>query len=322
MRGADIGDREARLAERRARLSADQQALLEQRLRSRNPQPEETAAAPASLVAIQPAGSRPPFFCVHPAGGDVLCFQALSQHLGPDQPFYGLQSRGLGAGESPLASLEEMAAGYRGEIARVTAGPYYLGGWSLGGAVAFELARQLAAEGREVALLAIVDGTPGPWPRTADGLAEADEPDDTYWLMEIADYLQRLWGVDLGLTSELLRALPSAEQEARFLAGLKNTPFGAAANPEPLRRLLNVFKTNVRAFRHFQPRPYPGRITLFRPLETGDAAVDPTLGWGALSPSPVAIEIVPGDHISALAEPHVRALAARLRTFIDLERSK
>jgi thioesterase domain-containing protein len=331
---ADPGDREARLAERRARLSSEQQALLEQRLRPRGPrtpQTEAAAAAAPSLVAIQPAGPRPPFFCVHPAGGDVLCFQALSRHMGPDQPFYGLQSRGLGAGEEPFASLEEMAASYRAEITRAAAGPYHLGGWSLGGAVAFELARQIAAGGGEVALLAIVDSTPGPWPRPvdgadgADGAAGEDESDDALWLMEIADYLERLWGLHLGLSYETLRALPPEDQALRFLSALKSTPFAAgAAGPEPLRRLLHVFKTNVRAFRRYQPEPYPGRITLFRPAAAAGgpedgaaAAADPTLGWGALTPEPVEIETVPGDHISALAEPHVRALAGRLRTCID-----
>jgi thioesterase domain-containing protein len=316
MKPAGLGDREARLAERRARLPAEQQSLLERRLRARSPGTAAVPVAPSSLVAIQPAGARPPFFCVHPAGGDVLCFQVLSHHLGTDQPFYGLQSRGLGAGEEPLASLEEMAAGYRAEITGAHAGPYYLGGWSLGGAVAFELARQLAAEGREVALLAVIDSTPGPWP---DAGPEIDEADDSYWLMEIADYLQRLWGVDLGLSHEGLRALDPEERSRRFLAGLKGTPFGATASPEPLRRLLDVFKTNVRAFRRYRPGPYPGRITLFRPAEAGDPAggeADPTLGWGALAPR-VDIETVPGDHVSALAEPHARALALRLRTCID-----
>lgn len=319
MKRADTTDREARLAERRARLSAEQRGLLEQRLRTRSPRAEAAPAASPSLVAIQPAGARPPFFCIHPAGGDVLCFQALSRHLGPDQPFYGLQSRGLAAGEEPFSSLEEMAASYRAEIAGVSSGPYYLGGWSLGGAVAFELARQLAAEGKEVALLAIVDSTPGPWPPGTD---VEDEQDDAYWLMEIADYLQRLWNVDLGLTSETLRALSPEARVDRFLAGLKGTPFGAAASPEPLRRLLGVFKANVRAFRRYRPGPYPGQITLFRPADAGDpeggmAAADPTRGWAAFSPRPVEIETVPGDHISALAEPHVRTLAGRLRTRID-----
>ncbi|MFY9824624.1 MAG: thioesterase domain-containing protein [Thermoanaerobaculia bacterium] len=314
-----LEDREARLAERRAKLSAGQQAMLEQRLRARSGGAEK--AAPSSLVAIQPSGSHPPFFCVHPAGGDVLCFQALSLHLGPEQPFYGLQSRGLAAGEEPFATLEEMAASYRAEIARVTPGPYYLGGWSLGGAVVFELACQLATEGREVAFLAVVDGTPGPWP--PGGAAEAGDEDDARWLLDIADYLRGLWGFDLGLSPEALRALSPGDQVQCFLAALKNTPFGAGAGVEPLRRLLRVFKTNVRAFRSYRPGAYPGRITLFRPaadLDDPAAIADPTIGWGALSPH-VEIETVPGDHISALAEPHVRTLAARLRTRIDLERS-
>jgi thioesterase domain-containing protein len=313
--------REARLAERRARLSAEQQSLLAERLRPRTPQAGAAAGVsdvPTSLVAIQPAGPHPPFFCVHPAGGDVLCFQALSRHLGTDQPFYGLQSRGLAAGEEPLDTIEAMAAAYREEIARVSAGPYHLGGWSLGGAVVFELARQLAESGREVALLAIVDGTPGPWPPDpASEPAEEDES-DARWLLDIADYLERLWGVDLGLSAEVLRALSPEDQQRRFLEGLRQTPFAAGAGPEPLRRLLRVFKTNVRAFRRYRPGPYPGRITLFKPAAAELAsAADPTLGWGALTPRPVAIETVPGDHISALAEPHVAALAGRLRTCID-----
>jgi thioesterase domain-containing protein len=306
-------EREARLAERRARLSGTQQSLLEQRLRTRSPQ---ASTPPHSLVAVQPAGSRPPFFCVHPAGGDVLCFQALSHRLGTDQPFYGLQSRGLGAGEEKLDSIEAMAAAYREEIVGAHPGPYRLGGWSLGGAVVYELGRQLVAGGAEVALLAILDATPGPWP--GDSLT-IDEADDVYWLMEIADYLRRLWGVDLGLDAETLRALPPEEQIRRFLAGLQGTPFGASASPEPLRRLLDVYKANVRAFRRYRPEPYGGSITLFRPADAEappGLEGDPTLGWGALAPK-VEIEAVPGDHISTLAEPHVAVLAARLRERID-----
>ncbi len=323
-------DRGTRLAARRAALSAEDRALLEQRLRARGP--KSSMAAPVSLVPLQPAGSRPPFFCVHPAGGDVLCFQALAQHMGQDQPFYGLQSRGLGPGESALGSLEEMAAGYREEIAAVTSGPYYLGGWSLGGALVYELGRQIASAGGEVRLLAVIDSTPGPWPRPEvedgnatgpRGEAVASDDDDTPWLLEMADYLERLWGIRLGLTAENLRGLSTEEQALRFLAGLKDTPFGAKGGPDSLRRLLTVFKSNVSAFRRYRPEPYPGTITLFRPAleseaeEHPAALADPTLGWGALSPLPVALESVSGDHISALAEPHVRQLAERLRTLID-----
>jgi thioesterase domain-containing protein len=331
MRAEPENERAARLAERRARLSPTQQSQLAQRLRPRDAAAEAAAAAPSepwvpsALVAIQSSGRRPPFFCVHPAGGDVLCFQALSRHLGPEQPFYGLQSRGLEAGDEPLATIEEMAAAYRAEMSRITPGPYHLGGWSLGGVVAFELARQLAEAGSEVALLAIVDSTPSPGAPAAgaarddgDGWHEGDGGNDARWLMDIADYLERLWGVELGLTYETLRVLPPESQALRFLAAMKRTSFGAAgASLEQLHRLLRVFKTNVRAFRRYRPRPYPGTITLFRVAAAAGepedaAALEPALGWGALSLRPVEIEIVPGDHISALAEPHVRILAERL----------
>jgi thioesterase domain-containing protein len=350
MRAEPDDERAARLAERRARLSPELQSQLARRLRPRDAAAGAMPAAgaapsepwvPSALVAIQSSGRRPPFFCVHPAGGDVLCFQALSRHLGPEQPFYGLQSRGLEAGDEPLATIEEMAAVYRAEMSRITPGPYHLGGWSLGGVVAFELARQLAEAGSGVALLAIVDSSPvwgagdslppplgrgfqsqpssdfgGLAPREAGG--DRDEDDDARWLMDIADYLERLWGVELGLTHETLRALPPESQALRFLAAMKRTSFGAAgATLEQLHRLLRVFKANVRAFKRYRPRPYPGPITLFRVAaaagESDDAAAfEPTLGWGALSPRPVEVQIVPGDHISALAEPHVRTLAERL----------
>ncbi|HXO19767.1 MAG TPA: condensation domain-containing protein, partial [Thermoanaerobaculia bacterium] len=309
---ARLAERQASLAQRRARLSAQQRELLARRLQGSWPAPAaSTQPASSSLVAIQPTGSLPPFFCVHPAGGDVLCFHPLSRRLGTDQPFYGLQSHGLEAGEEPFTRVEEMAGHYAGLLRRTAAGPYFLGGWSLGAAVAFETARQLAAAGEEVALLAILDGPAGlrDHPAIDEGLYE----DDARWLAEIADYVRRLWAADLRISYENLAALPPEEQLARFLEELRRVHFPpAAAGPAQLRRLLAVFKANVRALRGYAPAPYPGTITLFRP-QAGDS----DLGWGALTPFPLAVEIVAGDHVSALAEPHVRSLAERLGACIE-----
>src|SRR5207302_514527 len=96
-----------------------------------------------SLVPIQTGGDRPPFFCVHGLGGNVLEFHDLARHLGSEQPFYGLQSRGL-TGTQPLqTNIREMAADYLKEIRQLqTEGPYYIGGRSLGGTIAFEMACQ------------------------------------------------------------------------------------------------------------------------------------------------------------------------------------
>ncbi|MGH9490672.1 MAG: non-ribosomal peptide synthetase, partial [Terriglobales bacterium] len=109
------------------------------------------------LVAIQTGGARPPFFCFHAADGNVLLYRALAQHLGADQPVFGLQARGLD-GEPPLTSIEAMAAAYVPEIRRVQPhGPYYFGGYCGGGTVAFETAQQLRAAGERVGLLALFD---------------------------------------------------------------------------------------------------------------------------------------------------------------------
>ena len=110
------------------------------------------------LVAIQPSGSRPPFFCFHGDGGNVLIYKKLSHYLGSDQPVYGLQSQGLDGSSPLLKTVEEMAALYVREIRGVQPhGPYLLGGYCLGGTIAYETAQQLHAAGEEIALLALFD---------------------------------------------------------------------------------------------------------------------------------------------------------------------
>src|SRR5207245_3002862 len=112
------------------------------------------------LVPIQPAGSRPPFFCVHGAGGNVLIYRDLSQHLGSDQPFYGLQSQGLDGSCPPLSKIEDMAALYLKEIQRVRPhGSYFLVGYCGGGTIVFAVAQQIQAQGEQVDLLALVDAS-------------------------------------------------------------------------------------------------------------------------------------------------------------------
>ncbi len=110
------------------------------------------------LVPIQPRGSRPPLFCAHAVGGNVLSLHALGQHLGMDQPFYAFQSQGLDGKETVPQQVEEMAAYYISEMRTVQPyGPYQIAGQSSGGLVAFEIARQLRAAGEEIALLGLID---------------------------------------------------------------------------------------------------------------------------------------------------------------------
>ena len=117
-----------------------------------------TSKAWSSLVAIQPESSRPPLFCVHAAGANVLIYRPLSRHLGNDQPVYALQAQGLDGQTRPLTRLEDMVALYIEEMrAFQPEGPYFLLDASFGGLAIYEMAQQLLAQDQEVALLAMLD---------------------------------------------------------------------------------------------------------------------------------------------------------------------
>jgi thioesterase domain-containing protein/acyl carrier protein len=265
----------------------------------------------SNLVPLQPRGSRPPFFWVHPAGGDVLCYASLARRLGDDQPFYGIQARGFAGDEEAPASIEEMAALYSDEIRRLQpGGPYFLGGWSLGGPVAFEIARQLRAQGETVALLAILDGAP-----RLD--ASGPEQTDADYLLDIAAYVGNFWGRDPEVSHERLEALGAEEQIAYVAERLAAVDFLPPGTGErQLLRVLAVYRANVRALRSYEPGFYPGGLTLLRaeqrfalpgPFEEED------LGWSAVAGGPVEVHTVPGNHLTLLAEPYVQEVALRLR---------
>jgi amino acid adenylation domain-containing protein len=365
--GTSADSRRERLLARRADLSDEQRRCLEHRLRGdgeASGKPRRTAV----LVEITPppalatgVAARPPLACVHPAGGDVLCFFPLARHLGPDQPCYGLQSLGLGPEEEPLRRIEEMAERYVGELRRAQPrGPYLLAGWSFGGLAAFEMAQQLRAVGEEVALLAVLDTGPG-LPQTEVGrdtgsaLAgeesaagatatpwEAADGDLAGPLLEIARYVEGLWGKQLRLGAADLAGLEGEEQLRLFVAraraaGLLHQTGGL----EQLRRQVEVLRSNARAYRGYRLHPYAGRLTLVRAVdgadrEAADRGADarraagaepvaaspesvtagPDLGWGRWAAAVDRLE-APGDHISLLAEPHVGVLAGLLRAAID-----
>jgi thioesterase domain-containing protein len=281
---------------------------------------DETPSA-TSLVAIRTGGAtapsggiggestRPPLFCVHPAGGNVLSFVPLADALGPDQPLYALQSRGLEGDEEPLTRVEDMAARYLAEVrAAVPHGPYSLAGWSFGGLVAFEMARQLRRQGEEVALLALLDTRA---PGTGDGPAEDVFDDDAFWLADVAGFLSRLAGRESAVTYEELRQVEPAAQVGLFVARLKEIDFlPPGAGEDQVRRLLLVYKANVRAAAAYEGGPYPGRVTVLRAAE--EERQDDALGWQRFSPEPVEVHDVPGDHVTVLAPENVPALAQRL----------
>jgi len=110
------------------------------------------------VVPLKPTGSRIPFFCVHGVGGNVMNYNSLLSFMDESQPFYGIQTRGLDGFSKPFESVSEMAKSYIDEIREIQPhGPYLLGGGSMGGLIAFEMAQQLIKQNEKINLLLMLD---------------------------------------------------------------------------------------------------------------------------------------------------------------------
>ncbi|AUX29427.1 MULTISPECIES: non-ribosomal peptide synthase/polyketide synthase [Sorangium] len=268
----------------------------------------------APLVTIQPAGAGRPFFCVHPGGGNVLCYADLARHLGQDRPFYGFQARGIEDDQQPHHRIEDMAAQYVEALRAVQPeGPYLLGGWSLGGHVAFEMAHQLLQDGQRVDFLAIFDSS------ASAPAASPPEPaeDDVRILVELAR------GFEVSISDDDLRGLGPDDQVGYLVDCIvRQNLLPPGFSVLQARRIARLVRAGVQALERYAPRFYPERITLFRASEqpappalegAQPALLDPTAGWRELSPHPVEVHEVPGTHHTMVREPHVRILASRLR---------
>jgi len=286
-------------------------------------------------IALQPRGTRTPFFCVHPAGGGVLHYLDLARHLGEDRPFYGLHAPGLYGEREPLGDVVALAREHLAAIRSVQpAGPYALGGWSFGGLVAFEIALRLRAEGETVALVALLDAVP-PDRQAGAARAGAEAPDDEDDAEVIAWYAEdflRFFGRDLAeskrprlLEAGALRAM-EPEERLRYLHAVAAAVNGLPpdAGLERVRRYVEMYRVNQRAARNYAPGAvYPGAVTLFRAAEsggdgpTGDAPADADTGWAAWVGGDLQIETVPGAHDTFIEEPHVPILARQLRLCLD-----
>ncbi|MEM7586019.1 MAG: amino acid adenylation domain-containing protein, partial [Acidobacteriota bacterium] len=278
------------------------------------------AGAGSVLVPIQPMGRRRPFFCVHAVGGNVFSYVALAQQL-PDRPFYGLQAAGLD-GEADL-DVEAMARRYVSAMRAVQpVGPYLLGGWSMGGVVAFEMARQLQEQGERTGLVVLLDSF---------APALASRPHDEVTLL--ATFAQ-----DLGLPSTELtlprrrwwqRPRPVATEpllEQLWTAARRSGRAPEEVGRERLAELYELFKLNSQALAAHRVRPFAGPTALVRAAERNgrqqSRSKDPAHGWGPFADGGLEIHETPGTHFSMVREPHVLALGERLGDLLQRAEAK
>ena len=266
----------------------------------------------SSLVPIQDLGNKTPFFCVHPAGGHVFCYQEVSNLLGSNQPFYGLQAQGFNFGETVFTKVEDMAAFYIDKIQNFQPiGPYKIGGWSFGGVVAFEMAQQLIEIGQEVSLLALLD----PWvPILLDPNKKID---NLYLTGALSRYFGGIFGTDNLVNETELKSLPPENKIEYIIEKAEKLGlFPPEDSREKNRRFVNVLVGTLKATYAYQRHYYPGKVTVFRPQERHLHATDPQLAWvelyAVLDAAEIELVNVSGSHYSMMKSPHLETLAQAL----------
>ena len=255
------------------------------------------------VVPIQPQGSKPPLFCVHPAGGNVLGFADFSRHLGRDYPVYGLQARGVIEGQEPHTCLRAMASSYIEAICEVQPqGPYYLGGVSFGGIVAYEMALQLQTAGQQVAMLFIGDT----------------------WLLRGPHYRRLRYALHVPLLVYAIGYRETIRLLVRKLSGRRNFPVFRKREPYANELHLRKMEAHSLAMLEYIPGVYPGKVILFRSKDFSRYIQGlehyfggPEMGWNELALGGVELYWLPGTHHDMFYGDNAAYFAARIKKCME-----
>jgi thioesterase domain-containing protein len=264
------------------------------------------------LVSLQIGNpSSLPLFLVHPHGGTVFCYQALAAALGDRVTVFGIQCRGLEEGERPLASIPAMAAEYIKDIRLAQPeGPYQIAGWSLGGPIAFEVARQLESAGSKVGLLGIFDSAiPASSGKNLEQLLPPSmSANDFSSEMSMASFARWFFRADErqfdGLSdAQIVDALKEMAQRAGMLP--------PDVSPAMLKRFIAVAISSGLALYSYQPEnPVQTDVVLFRAAQS---LVDDPQWWAPWTRGSVETVAVQGTHYDMVFPPAVQTLAAALK---------
>lgn len=268
----------------------------------------EAGSSDTCVITIQPSGNRPPLYCLPGQTGSVLMYRTLAQHLGSDQPVYGLQAQGLDGKHAPLTYIEDMAANFVKDIRLIQPqGPYFVAGYCMGGTIALEMAQQLRRQGQSIGLLALLDTYNWKMRKRKSFV------DDFYFRLQQWWFSWHRGGLRWrelrgrrSLYRFLLVALPGREKSLRRLSEFWNKPAAEL-----------VSQCNLDAALRYVPQPYPGRILHVRPTKQYARYKRPQMSLDSLAINGVEEFFLRGYPAEMYEEPLVRDLAAKLRTCID-----
>ncbi len=264
----------------------------------------------SALVEIQSTGTKRPFFCVHPIGGEVICYAELARQLGSEQPFYGFQVPKQSQQHIPFQTIEEIACSYIVEMQEIQPkGPYLLGGWSMGGVIAFEMAQQLRQQGQEVAFLALIESY----------LPTPQRQSEKTLLQLFSEDLEGVFSQKLSANSVQLQGLAADEQLIQvYLRAKQTNSMPPDFELAQLQAMFAIYRRNIEALRHYQPRVYTDRLTIFTTMPFNEKYQhDRTHGWQALATGELDVHTIPGNHYSILKKPDLYSLVELLKESLD-----
>jgi len=273
-----------------------------------------------SLVPIRSKGSKRPLYLVHGAGLNLLLYTTIVANLDPDQPVFGLQAKGLDGEDEPLYTIEEIAAYYNEEIFKVDkSGSYSLAGFSMGGQLAYEMARQLLEAGNKVSFLGVFD-------TVSENVSDRHIPFfKRYRLRIIRIFCQIRWVIITFLKKPMDEKFAFAKLKWKSLKQkftgddytLKHEGASLGKQSELPKYLHKVHQANDLALNKYILPPYPGKLTLFRAMHQTFYIADPVkYGWAEYVKEMEILDI-PGEHSTIFAPPNDVLFAKELQKCLD-----
>ncbi|MEO8716845.1 MAG: alpha/beta fold hydrolase [Burkholderiales bacterium] len=269
---------------------------------------EAVAQQPRSVVPLQPHGDRTPVFAVPGHYGDVFGYRAFARRLGADQPFFGLEPPGLDGESRPLARVEDLAAYFAAQIQSFQPkGPYIIAGHCAGGAIAFELAKQLRNRGADIPLLALLAC---PYPAYY-GFASLFREAITQQVARLGKHVRALTSLSFAQARDYIAAMRRRHKARGHAARAEST------DPVLVRRTA-VSRATVAAVCHYTPSGYAGRVALILPNRAWLHSVAGPLRWqSALPQAELCVGPDSCDPDRLLMEPDASAIAALFRQCAD-----
>jgi amino acid adenylation domain-containing protein len=267
-----------------------------------------------TLILIKPTGNKTPLYLVHGGGLGVLIFNNIVIYLDKEQPVYGLQALGIDGLDEPFETIEEMASFYISEILEQNPeGPYHIAGLSAGGLIAFEMAQQLKAMGKEIKVVGVFDFN----------LIDTEE---------IGSFKQKIGNIILNffpITMFNIKSLFKYPERTikyyimcwklRYVSMMRRLGYEQAEELEGLQlHLLNAITKSNDAIKKYKLKPYDGEIDLFISKEKVYFQKDPNyMGWKPYTTKGINVHEVNGDHDDMILQPNNKFFAEVLQKVMD-----